>query len=390
MSEHARLSASGANKWLNCPNSVNLEELIPNKESTYALEGTVAHALGELKIKQVLKMISKREYSEQVEGLAVDDEMDKYTDEYRDYVLERYNYHSKFGYVEVHIEQKLDFSSWVPGGFGTGDVVLVSEGGVEIIDLKYGKGVQVYAENNPQLRLYAMGAVYLLGDLFDINHITVTVFQPRLNHISSETLSFKELMDFGEYVKKRAELTEMPNAQCVAGKHCDKGFCRARPRCRAYSKANLRLTEFKNKHPNMLSDDEIEDIVHQSEILVRWSNIVKDYALDIALKGKKFKSLKLVEGRSIRKYIDNKNLVIEKLKLAGLKEEEFIKKDIKSITEIEKLVGKNALDSGLKDIWVRPPGKATLVDLTDKRSELGSYDSVKLNFEEILKESKGV
>lgn len=353
MSEHARLSTSGASKWLNCPNSVNLEELLPNTKSTYALEGAVAHALGELKIKVAFQMISKREYSEQVEGLATDDDMEKYTDEYRDYVLERYNNHSKFGYVEVHIEQKLDFSSWVPGGFGT-------------------------------------GAVYLLGDLFDINHITVTVFQPRLNHISSETLNFKELMAFGEYVKERAKLAGMPNAQCIDGKHCDKGFCRARPRCRAYSEANLRLTTFENRHPNMLSDAEIEDIVHQSETLVRWSNVVKDYALELALKGKKFKSLKLVEGRSVRKYIDNKNLVIEKLKLAGLKDEDYIKQEINSITEIEKLVGKNVFKSEFKDIWVRPPGKATLVDLDDKRSELGSYDSVKLNFEEILKEIKGV
>lgn len=384
---HARLSASGSKKWINCPKSVELESCFPNNSSAYAIEGTTAHSLGELKIKLALGTISKRTYSQSINTLCIDSDMEAYADEYKEYVMERFNDFSGGGtlWAEIYTELKLDFGKWVKGGFGTGDIILLNGTNLEIIDLKYGAGMKVNALNNPQLRLYALGALCLFCEISNIETVTMTIFQPRLNHIDIEVLTVGELLAFGDYVKHRADLVDSEEAQCVAGNHCDEGFCRARPLCKVYTQSNTRLINHSNKHPNLLTDDELIDVLSQADSLGKWVKIVKEYALQEALKGKKYEGLKLVCGKSNRKFIDDIYEVENALKGYGLRQDDIYKTDLKPLGEIEKLIGKNVFNEELKSIWIKPQGAPALVDVSDKRAEIGSLQSQKDSFEQILK-----
>lgn len=360
--KHALLSASSAHRWLHCPPSAKLTAGVTEVPSEAALQGTAAHALAEHKLRRALKQQSKRPVSEYE-----DDEMDSYTNDYVSYVLEQYEQAKQAtpGAV-IYIEQRLDFSHVVPGGFGTGDCLIVADGTLHVIDLKYGLGVLVEAEWNPQMMLYAMGALALFDALYDIEQVALTVFQPRRENVSTWTLSVTELNKWAEHtLKPAAELAAKGDGEFCAGTWCQ--FCRIASTCRARAEANLELAKFEFAPPAELSADEVADVLAQIPGLTRWASDVQDYALSQALSGERYEGFKLVAGRSIRKYTDE-TAVAEAAKAAGYRD--IYKRSLLTITAMEKLMGKKQFSEILGDLVVKPEGKPTLVPLSDKRPEL--------------------
>lgn len=364
--EHARLSASGAKKWLNCPLSVTLEEQIPEESSIYAEEGTKAHELAESMVKKALNI---EDIIEDIYVEPEDKEQAKYIEKYCDYVVERYN---SYPNAIIEIEKRVDFSPWVPDGFGTSDTIILAGDTIEIIDLKYGKGVKVHAENNPQLMLYALGALNDYGFAVNPEKVIMSIVQPRLDHISSSEISIKELLDFGKEVKPKALKAHKGEGECVPGEHCNTGFCRAKPICRAYANSQLEIAKLEDKAPHTLSSEEIAEILDKVDLLSAWCKSVKEHALKEALKGTNYKGYKLVEGRSLRCYGVEEKEIIDVLKDNGYVDEEIYDKELKSISKLEKALGKSKVKQLIGEYIVKPPGKPTLVADTDERPAIGS------------------
>lgn len=384
--EHARLSASGSKKWLNCPGSIQMESEFPDKSSAFAEEGTTAHALGEAKLKLALNHFNRVKYHKAIKNLDITEDMEEYTEGYKDFVIERLNEaKGKTPDAKLFIEQRLDYSLWAPDGFGTGDAVIVADGTVEIIDLKYGTGVRVSAENNSQMRLYALGAVTAFDFLYDIQQIRMTIYQPRIDNISTETISFECLMAWGEEVKKKAEKADNDKVtECVAGEHCDAGFCKARAVCRAYAEERQRLAQYDFKRPAKLTIEEIADIIDQADKISKWVKTVSDYALDQALNHNvEIPGFKLVEGRSIRKYAKSDEEISKHLMDMGYLEEDITTKSLKTISNMEKLLGKKVFNDVLGDYVVKPQGKPTLVHNSDKRPAINSTANALEDFKNI-------
>lgn len=385
---HARLSASGAKKWINCPGSIQLEETFEDKPSQFAEEGTNAHALGEAKIRLATKEYNRTKYHNAVRNLDITEDMEDYADSYKNYVIERYNSAlQKTPDAILMLEQRLDFSGYVPDGFGTGDAVIIAEGKLEIIDLKYGKGVEVSAVDNPQLRLYALGAYDAFDMMYGFDTVEMTIYQPRLDNISSETISVADLLKWGEEVKKAALLANDDSiTYCVAGKHCDTGFCKARPVCRAYAEERQKMAVYDFKAPAKLTVEEIADIIEQSAALEKWAKLVSDYALDQAYKhGVQYPGYKVVEGRSNRRYSKSDSEVAKILTDKGYSEDDILVHKLKGITDIEKLLGKKTFTEILGDCVVKPPGKPTLVHSDDKRPAINSAMQAQEDFKDDIK-----
>lgn len=385
---HARLSASGAKKWINCPGSIQLEENFEDKPSQFAEEGTNAHALGEAKIRLATKEYNRTKYHNAIRNLEITEDMEDYAESYKNYVIERYNSAlQKTPDAILMLEQRLDFSKYVPDGFGTGDAVIIAEGKLEIIDLKYGKGVEVSAVDNPQLRLYALGAYEAFDMLYGFDTVEMTIYQPRLDNISSESISVAELLEWGESVKKAAQLANDDSViECVAGKHCDTGFCKARPVCRAYAEERQKMAVYDFKTPAMLTVAEIADIIEQSASLEKWAKLVCDYALEQAYKhGVEYPGYKVVEGRSNRKYSKPDSEVAKILTDNGYQESDILVHKLKGITDIEKLLGKKTFAEVLGSYVVKPPGKPTLVCSEDKRPAINSATQAQADFKNDIK-----
>ncbi len=385
---HAKLSASGAKKWLNCPGSVLLETRIEEKPSEYASEGTTAHSLGEAKIRLAIKEITRVKYHKLIKNLEITEDMESYTDDYRDFVIEQYNAaKARTKDAVLLLEQRLDFSPWVPEGFGTGDCVIIADGLMEIIDLKYGKGVQVYAPENPQLRLYALGAINEFEFMYDIKEVKMTIFQPRTDNIDSDIQTIDKLLDWGEEVKEKATVAFKGSELCCAGKHCDDGFCKARPICRVYAEERSRIAALDFKKPAELSEDEIAEVIDLSERLSKWATLVKDYALDQAVNhGVKYPGFKLVEGRSNRQYAVDDTLVAAKLIGAGYKDDDIWPRKLKGITDLEKYLSKKVFKELIGEMVIKPQGKPTLVPAEDKRAELNTEKNATEDFKNIIEE----
>lgn len=383
---HAKLSASGAKKWMNCPGSVLLEANIKDTQSAYASEGTTAHSLGEAKIRLAVKEITRVKYHKLIKDLEITEDMESYTDDYRDFVIERFNAaKSKTSDAVLMLEQRLDFSQWVPEGFGTGDVVIIADGTMEIIDLKYGKGVPVYAPDNPQLKLYALGAINEYEFMYDIQEVTMTIFQPRIDNIDSDTLTVEELFKWACDVEEKANKAFSGTDECVAGKHCDDGFCKARAICRTYADERSKIAALDFKKPAELSVDEIAEVIDLAERLAKWSTLVKDYALDQAINnGVKYPGFKLVEGRSNRQYSVDDTLVAAKLIGAGYKDDDIWPRKLKGITELEKYLNKKVFNELIGDMVIKPQGKPTLVPIEDKRPELNTSENAADDFKNII------
>jgi hypothetical protein len=388
MAAHALLSASGSKRWLSCPPSARLEQQFPESRSGYAEEGSFAHALAEHKLKCYITVISKSkreaEYAELKKDKYYSEDLESYVDIYVDFVKERINAaYAKTKDAVIMLEQRLDFSEWVPEGFGTGDVVIVADGYVEVIDLKFGKGVAVSAEGNTQMQLYALGAYSILSMLYDIDTVRMSICQPRLDDISGQEMSVKELLAWADgVVKPTAAKAIKGEGEFAAGDHCR--FCRAKATCRARAEANLELAKYDFQDTFLLSDDEIADILSKAEKLQAWAADVQAYALDQAANhGKKWPGWKLVEGRSNRKYTDEKQ-VMDILKGAGYEEDKYAPRELIGITALEKEITKKKFGELLSNHVIKPTGKPVLVLETDKRPEISSVQSAVNDFSEAV------
>lgn len=384
---HAKLSASGSKRWLACPGSVQLESQYPDVTTSFAEEGTAAHELSELMLQHKLGEFTKRQYSsrlkKQKEGEYFSQEMLDHCENYTDIVIERVNEaKAQTPDAQVLLEQRLDFSEWVPEGFGTGDVLIVGEGLIEVIDLKYGKGVPVSAEDNSQMRLYGLGAYNEYDLLYGIESVRMTIVQPRLDSVSTEELSADELLKWAdEIVKPTAKEAAEGSDQFEAGEHCR--FCKARAECRIRAEANLELAKHEFKEPPLLSPEEIAEILEQASQLKSWVSDVEDHALDQAYKHNvAYPGWKVVEGRSNRIYSD-KDAVESVLLLEGYEETDIHKPtELKGITDLQKALGKKNFDTLLKGFIIKPPGKPKLAPESDKRPALSSAASAADDFKD--------
>lgn len=381
--KHARCSASSAFRWINCPGSVALSEQCPDPgSSSYADEGTLAHSLGELKLRRWLKEISESRYKRELADIQTsecyDGEMEEATDSYVDTVLEEYAAAGEGAILMV--EQRLDLSRWIPEGFGTGDAVIISTTGhyIQIIDLKYGKGIKVDAPQNPQLRLYGLGAADLFEGLYDFDTVKATIIQPRLNHVSGEESPLKDLLLWADKdVAPKAIMAMEGTDYLAAGDWCR--FCPAKAVCRERANANLELARYEFRQPQLLTDEEIGEVLQKADELQKWAADISAYALDQALAGHRFAGWKLVEGRSVRKYADDLQ-VADALKAAGFDEAMLYERKLYSITAMEKTVGKKRLTEILGDLIIKPQGKPVLVPESDKRDPINTTAAAQADF----------
>lgn len=386
MASHAVLGPSGASRWLACTPSARLEQKFPNNTSEAASEGTLAHALGELLIRRWLMLITFKQYEKQLAIIQADkqyeDNMLDYMKDYCSYVIDQYATAQKqTSDAVIFLEQRLDLTDYVPEGFGTGDVVIIADGTMYITDLKYGKGVPVSAIENKQMMLYTLGALKEFDFLYDIQNVTMTIYQPRLNNISTFEMSVSDLMNWAENeLKPRAALAFAGEGEYAPGAHCR--FCRAAAVCKANADYNLELAKYDFMEAILLEDSEISDILSRADTFVKWLSSVQDHALHEAVNnGKKWPGYKLVEGKSNRAYSDQQK-VADKLKEEGYPEEVIYTKSLLGITAMEKAISKKDFNYHLADLIIKPPGKATLVPASDKRPEISGKESAALDFAE--------
>lgn len=371
---HAKLSASGSHRWLKCTPSVMLEKDFTESFSDYAAEGTLAHELGEISLLRNLNQMSEAQFKKRLKSIMKNSfwatDMTDYVDIYVSICMEKVSETKKIDELaEFKVEQRLDFSEWVPEGFGTGDFVIVANGRVEICDLKYGKGVPVSAKNNSQMMLYALGAISEFDFIYEIDTVKMTIIQPRLDSISEWEISKADLIKWAEeFVKPRAKMAIAGEGELVAGEHCT--FCKARAVCRARAEKNLELAKYEFRDSNLLSNEEVADVLARIDELVRWTTDVKDYALEEALKGTSYPGFKVVEGKSNRKYTDTDK--IESLLFDNGYTEIYKPKELLGLTAMEKLVGKKKLIELIGEYIEKPQGKPVLVPSTDKREVYNS------------------
>lgn len=366
---HAKLSASGASRWATCPGSVQMEDGIPDKESIYAQEGTLAHEMSELKLKHYLdpKGFGKRKLNAAIKKLKENElhqaEMESYTDTYVDFIKEKALSFPSNPYIEI--EKRVDFSRWVDGGFGTCDCVLIHGSTLSIIDLKYGKGVPVSAEQNEQLILYALGAYDAFNLIYNLDKIELNIVQPRINNFSTWEISLTELLLWGDYFKVQAEKALGGNGELVpSAKACK--FCKARDICTARAENNLSLESEIKLKPNEIPKDKLYEYISRGEDIAKWVADLKAYALDMCLKGEDVKGLKAVAGRTSRSWT-NQDEAINKLIEGGIDEAIIYDKVPLTLAKLEKALGKQQFTTLVGDLVVTSEGKPTLVFENDKR-----------------------
>ena len=382
--KHALLSASGASRWINCPPSARLTEGMADKWSAYADEGTAAHEYAEIKLTRRLTKCNsadRERLDKQAEALKTNRyynaEMEACIQQYADLVEERFleaRSRSDSEDATVLLEAKLDLTEWVPDGFGTSDVTIISDGVLEVIDLKYGKGVPVSAVNNPQLRLYALGALSEFGWMYDIHTVRMTIIQPRLDSVSTDEISAEDLNEWAEsVVKPAAALAHAGEGEYMAGDHCR--WCLAKGNCRARADENLKAIAYEFQEPALLSNEEIGPILHIAGQLQSWVKDVQEYALEQALRGEKIPQWKLVEGKSKRVITDTEKAATL-LTESGYSEDKLYKpRELRAMTALEKAVGKKNFAEILGDLITKQAGKPALVAETDSRPELNSAES---------------
>lgn len=382
---HAILAPSAAARWLTCTPSAQLEAKEPYTESVYADEGTLAHRLCELLIDRKLGRVLEKDYKAQLKKIEADKlyagDMFDFCDGFSVYVLELYNKLRDAGKDPVlFTEDRVDLTRWVPGGFGTVDVRILANGELFVLDYKHGKGVPVFADENSQLKLYALGAAEELAHLYEIKEVTLVIYQPRIDNISDFKISFNDLENWGiDYVIPRAREAWHGKGEFVPGSHCQ--FCRVKPKCRALAEYNLKIAQEAFKEPALLSAEEIAEIVTKEKFFTDWLSAVTTFALDQAInKGVNWPGLKLVEGRSIRKYTDPLK-VIEALRAAGVSDEFIFKTPaLEGITELTKTLGKTDFETIVGPFIHKPPGNPILAPEGDKRPAFSPVDRAKAAF----------
>lgn len=379
---HAILSASGASRWMACPPSARLEQGFENKTSEYAEEGTLAHELGELGLRKALGEISTRKYNSEIKKIEAHElysaDMPDYVEIYTDTCMEKVSEaKAKTPDAVFKVEQRLDFSEWVPEGFGTGDFVIIADGTMEICDLKYGKGVPVSANNNKQMMLYALGAIQEFSFLYDIEKVRMTIIQPRLDNISTFEVMADDLLKWAEeYVKPTADLAFKGEGEFCAGDHCQ--FCRAKAVCKARADKNMELAQYDFQKQDTMDNNDIAFVLSRVDELVKWASDVKDYALEQALQGEEYEGFKVVEGRSNRKW-SSEDKVGQILTGEGFERSIIYTTKLDGISKIENAIGKKEVQRLLGDYIIKPPGKPTLVPISDKREP---YNPAKADFQE--------
>lgn len=362
---HAVLSASSSERWLNCPPSARLCEAYEEKSSDYAAEGTDAHALCEYRLKQALGIPVENPienlswYNEEMEDCAIG---------YVAYVVELLEAAKQIcADPIVLIEQRVDFSRWVSGGLGTGDCICIAEGLLNIVDLKYGAGIEVSADHNPQMMLYALGALEIFDGIYDIDTVRMTIYQPRKSNISIFEMSKDVLLTWADTeLTEKAKLAYEGQGNFSCGDWCR--FCKAKAECRERAEANLALARYDFEAPALLDDEEIADILGKVDALTAWASNVKEYALQQAVSGKKWPGWKLVEGRSNRKYT-NDVVVAAAVESAGFDPYE---RKVLGITAMQKMLGKSRFEELLAPYIEKPQGKPTLVPESDKRPAMNT------------------
>lgn len=362
---HALLSASSSHRWLNCPPSARLCENYEDKGSEYAAEGTSAHMLCEYKLKVALGIRAKDPTADLSFYNA---EMEDCANGYAAYILELVEM-AKQSCADpvVLIEQRLDFSKYVEGGFGTGDCLVIADGTLHIVDYKHGQGVLVEAEDNPQMKLYALGALEIFDGIYDIDTVSMTIYQPRRDNVSIYTVFKESLYQWAEEIlKPTAELAYAGDGEFNCGEWCM--FCKVKYECRARAERNLELARYDFKLPPLLEDDEVEDILGKIDGLISWASDIKDYALQAALGGKQWNGWKLVEGRSNRRYTDEA-AVADAVSAAGYDPYE---RKVLGITAMTSLLGQKRFEEVLGGYIEKPQGKPTLVPESDKRPAINT------------------
>lgn len=377
--QHALLSASGAHRWLACTAAPHFEENFPDGTSSYAEEGTLAHAICELYARKKFATLSTRKFNSELKKLQArplySDEMLRTAEAYVDYLTEKSMQYPTMPHIAMEV--KVDLTDYIPEGFGTCDCIMVGGDTLHITDYKHGKGVPVSAVNNPQMRLYALGALRLYGPIYgdQIKRVSMGICQPRLSQeASEEALSADELLAWGESIKPLArEAYDGPGAFCP-GDHCR--FCKGKAQCTARAASFTGFEEFKDctpangsreigKNP-CLSDADVGDLLVRAEGLVRWYKDLQDYASSALLSGGEIPGWKLVEGRSNRTFTDVDD-AIQKLICAGYDETMIYDRKPKTLSELEKMLGKKTFSELLSDCVTKPKGKPTLVPSSDAR-----------------------
>lgn len=360
--KHAVLSASSSERWLNCPPSARLCEAYEDKCSDYAAEGTDAHALCEFRLKQVLGIPA----DDPIENLSwYNEEMEDCATGYAAYVSELLETAKQTcADPVVMIEQRVDFSRWVKEGFGTADCIVIADGVLNICDYKNGQGCLVLAERNPQMMLYALGALEIFDGIYDIDTIRMTIYQPRKSNISVYEMDKADLYEWANSeLTQKAQLAYEGQGSFSCGEWCR--FCKAKAECRERAEANLALARYEFQTPALLADEEIADILGKVDALTAWAADVKEYALQQAISGTAFPGWKLVEGRSNRKYT-SETAVAAAVEGAGFNPYE---KKLLGITAMQKLLGKSRFEELLAPYIEKPQGRPTLVRSSDKRPE---------------------
>ena len=363
--KHAVLSASASDRWLNCPPSARLCEAYEDKSSDYAAEGTDAHTLCEYRLKQALGI----PVEDPVESLLwYNEEMEECATGYVAYVVELLETAKQTcSDPVVMIEQRVNFSRWVRDGFGTADCILIADGVLNIVDYKHGQGVEVSAEGNTQLSLYALGALEIFDGIYDIDWVCVHIFQPRKSNVASSMMEKAVLYDWADTdLTQKAQLAYEGRGDFNCGEWCR--FCKAKAECRERAEANLALARYEFQAPALLDDEEIADILGKVDAMAAWASDVKEYALQQAVSGKEWTGWKLVEGRSNRKYT-SEAAVAATVEDAGF---DPYQRKVLGVTAMQKLLGKTRFEELLAPYIEKPQGKPTLVPESDKRPAMNT------------------
>ena len=367
---HALLGPSSAARWIACPPSVKLCEQFEDVESEYAKEGSLAHEIAELKVRKLIDPgLTSRKFTAAMKKLRekelYQEEMQGYTDEYVEFIQEQMYSHLVTPHVAV--EQKVDFSEYVPNGFGTADCILISNDTLHVIDFKYGKGVPVSVENNKQLLLYALGAYLAYEMIFPIAHIKMSIVQPRLANIDTWECSLDYLLEFAKIAQEKATMALKGEGDFNCGEHCK--FCKAKAICKERANVNLELAKYEFKAADQLTLEEIGEILEKAKDLAKWAEDLKEYALSESLKGNEVPGWKAVNGRGSRSFT-NTDDAIKVLVDNGIAEELLFERKYLTLAQMEKTVGKKEFNSLVGDLIVMNVGKPTLVEASDKREAI--------------------
>lgn len=362
MTAHAKLSASSAHRWLSCLGSVDAEKHLPNTSSPSADEGTAAHELAELVLCEggnchtyIDKPLPETQW-------LVNQEMADYVQQYIDYVTAQGG--------EQFYEERVDFSEWVPEGFGTSDVIIIKGDTIHIIDLKYGKGLQVFAENNPQAMLYALGAYSDYGYMSDFKTVKISIVQPRLDHIDEWSISVTDLLKWGAWVTQQAEIIEQGDApRSPSEKACH--WCKAKATCPALKSYTEKIIlsqfdELELPNADTLNDDQLRQALEAKKLIVSWLDAVEGLVKSRLECGESFPGFKLVAGRSLRKWADEDQA---EWRLVELLDDNAYEKKLLTPAKAEKLLGK-AKAKSIQDLIVKPEGAPTLAPESDKRQSV--------------------